>query len=230
MDEDKCVLWQVCSLRKDEDEGCTTHVCWQSIDERNAYHRKLIDTWEEMKDKLEDKYLPVDYVDSFDQLVNYTQWTLTVDDYTEGFHDLMVWCKVFENDCQAISKYKRWLGRDSKRIDYTQFSQYRRSLSYGTSHRGSSAASIIKVFRRTSSKEKLRYDLSTRRSFVEIQQTKLHHRISIGKPHLRIKQGHHQTVPAKERVLSTLRDRGRISNPFTVLVKDTMLLKFECTC
>ena len=38
-----------------------TRVWWRSIDERNVNHRRPpTSTWEEMKEKLEDKYLPVD--------------------------------------------------------------------------------------------------------------------------------------------------------------------------
>lgn len=69
-----------------------TRVWWWSVDERNTNHRRpTISTWEEMKEKLEDKYLLVDYVDSlFDQLVGCRQWTSAVDDFIERFHGLMV--------------------------------------------------------------------------------------------------------------------------------------------
>ena len=86
MEEDKRV-----SFVKMKMKG-TTRVWWRSIDDRNAnYGRHPISTWEEMKQKLEDKYLPVDYLDSlYDQLVDCKQGTSTVDDFTERFHELMV--------------------------------------------------------------------------------------------------------------------------------------------
>ena len=63
---------------------------------------------EEMKQKLEDKYPPVDYIDSlYDQLVGCRQGTSTVGDFTERFHDLVVRCKVFGTDRQAITRYKK---------------------------------------------------------------------------------------------------------------------------
>ena len=85
-----------------------THVWWWISDERNANHwRPPISRWEETKEKLEDKYLPFDYVDSlFDQPVDCRQGTSIVDDFTERFHDRMVRCKVFDTNCHAICRYK----------------------------------------------------------------------------------------------------------------------------
>ena len=69
-----------------------------------------------MKQKFEDKYLPVDYIDSlYDQLVDYRQGTSTIDDFTERFHDLMVRCKVPKTDRQAITRYKKGLRQEIQR-------------------------------------------------------------------------------------------------------------------
>ena len=111
MEEDKRVPFVKMKMKG------ATRVWWRTIDERNVNHKRPpSSTWEEMKEKLEDKYLPVDYVDShFHQLVDCRKGAPTVDDFTERFHDLMVQCKVSENYCQAITRYKKGLRQEIQR-------------------------------------------------------------------------------------------------------------------
>ncbi len=75
-------------------------VWWHSVDE--CLHRlkqQPISDWGEMKMKLQEKYLPLDYEDSvFEELLSLRQGNLTVDEYTHRFHELNIRSRVAETD------------------------------------------------------------------------------------------------------------------------------------
>ncbi|KAK0596482.1 hypothetical protein LWI29_016081 [Acer saccharum] len=85
-----------------------TRAWWSSVEEQlRRIHQAPISDWGEMKERLESKYLPVNY----DQLVyeEMLQWKqepkASVDQYTESFHELTVRSKAVETEVQTLARY-----------------------------------------------------------------------------------------------------------------------------
>jgi hypothetical protein len=58
-----------------------------------------INNWEEMKLKMQEKFLPMDYEDSvFAELLALKQGLMTIDDYTHRFHKLTVRSRLIETE------------------------------------------------------------------------------------------------------------------------------------
>jgi hypothetical protein len=92
-------------------------VWWHSVKE---YLHRLrfppISDWEEMKLKLQEKYLPMDYEDSiFVDLLAHKQGTTTVDEYTHRFHELSICSRLTETERQSLTRYKAGLQEDISR-------------------------------------------------------------------------------------------------------------------
>lgn len=69
-----------------------------------------------MKLKLQEKYLPIDYEDMlFEELLSLKQGKMTVDDFTNKFHELSIWSHVTETKRQTIAHYKTSLQDNIKR-------------------------------------------------------------------------------------------------------------------
>jgi hypothetical protein len=53
--------------------------------------RPTVSDWKEMKERLKEKYLPIDYEQMmFEEVLQLRQGSLTVDQYTNRFHELTV--------------------------------------------------------------------------------------------------------------------------------------------
>ncbi|XP_062164932.1 uncharacterized protein LOC133871509 [Alnus glutinosa] len=92
-------------------------VWWHSVKE---YLHRLrfppISDWEEMKLKLQEKYLPMDYEDSiFVDLLAHKQGTTTVDEYTHRFHELSICSRLTETERQSLTRYKAGRQEDISR-------------------------------------------------------------------------------------------------------------------
>jgi hypothetical protein len=63
---------------------------WNSVEKQlHRSHQCPILEWEEMKLRLQEKYLPVDYKETlFEELLAHKQNNTLVDDYTHKFHEL----------------------------------------------------------------------------------------------------------------------------------------------
>ncbi|KAL5825101.1 hypothetical protein ACOSQ3_021164 [Xanthoceras sorbifolium] len=91
---------------------------WSSVEEqlRKTHQAPIID-WEEMKERLESKYLPINY----DQLIyeDMLQWKqgpkASIDQYTERFHKLSVRSKAIETETQSLARYLNGLKNEIRR-------------------------------------------------------------------------------------------------------------------
>ncbi|KAK0608461.1 hypothetical protein LWI29_031021 [Acer saccharum] len=94
------------------------HAWWGSVEERLKRTRQApITEWEDMKERLEAKYLPINY----EQLIyeDMLQWSqnnrATVDQYTERFHELTVRSKTNETEPQVLARYLKGLKPDIRK-------------------------------------------------------------------------------------------------------------------
>jgi hypothetical protein len=73
-------------------------VWWHNVEERFLWlQQPPITEWKEMKMKLQEKYLSLDYADSlFKELILLRQGTMTVDDYASKFHELSIRSQISE--------------------------------------------------------------------------------------------------------------------------------------
>jgi hypothetical protein len=90
---------------------------WDRVEE---YHHRLrlppINDWEEMKLKMQEKFLPMDYEDSvFAELLALKQGSLSIDDYTHRFHELTIRSRLIETERQSLTRYKSGLRDDISR-------------------------------------------------------------------------------------------------------------------
>ncbi|KAJ0094513.1 hypothetical protein Patl1_15542 [Pistacia atlantica] len=75
-----------------------------------------VSNWEEMKERLKEKYLPIDYEQMmFEEMLQLRQGTLTIDQYTDRFHELTVCSKVVENEQQTLARYRIGLRNDLRK-------------------------------------------------------------------------------------------------------------------
>ena len=67
-------------------------IWWKNIDDHNVnMDHPLITRWKVTKERLEDKYLPSDYIDSFPgERINLQQGSMTIDEYSHKFHELCI--------------------------------------------------------------------------------------------------------------------------------------------
>ncbi|KAK0583827.1 hypothetical protein LWI29_003545 [Acer saccharum] len=91
---------------------------WSSVEEQlRRTHQAPITDWVEMRDRLESKYLPINY----DQLIyeDMLQWKqepkASVDQYTERFHELSVRSKAVETETQSLARYLNGLKVDLRK-------------------------------------------------------------------------------------------------------------------
>ena len=105
----------------------TTRLWWHNIE--NQVHRTgqpPIDTWDEMKLKMKEHFLPTDYEQlMYTKLFSLKQGTKSVEEYTKEFHELSIQNQVQESDAQLAARYKAGLQMEIQRDDsYTHL--YRR--------------------------------------------------------------------------------------------------------
>jgi hypothetical protein len=92
-------------------------VWWQSVeDQLYRLRQPAITDWEEMRLKLQEKYLPVDYEEMlFEELLFLRQGATTVEEYTNRFHELSIRSHVSETERQTIARYKAGLREDIRK-------------------------------------------------------------------------------------------------------------------
>ncbi|KAF5448338.1 hypothetical protein F2P56_028883 [Juglans regia] len=90
---------------------------WGSMEEQlRRTQRAPVSNWEEMKERLKEKYLPIDYEQvMFEEMLQLRQETLTVNQYTDRFHELTIRSKVVENEQQTLARYLTGLCNDLRK-------------------------------------------------------------------------------------------------------------------
>ncbi|KAG6778073.1 hypothetical protein POTOM_017918 [Populus tomentosa] len=87
---------------------------WGSVEEQlRRTQRPAISDWEEMKERLKEKYLPIDYEQMmFEEMLQLRQGSSTVDQYTDRFHELTTRSRIVETDQQTLARYRNGLRGD----------------------------------------------------------------------------------------------------------------------
>ena len=82
-------------------------VWWKQVqNDRIRKGKEKIATWEQMKEKLRCKFLPIDYRQTlFQKLHNFRQGSKTVQEYTEEFYNLQARNDLREDEEQRIARY-----------------------------------------------------------------------------------------------------------------------------
>ncbi|GKV29618.1 hypothetical protein SLEP1_g38525 [Rubroshorea leprosula] len=99
-------------------------IWWENLKRsREREGRNKIRTWEKMRQELIRKFLPDRYYqDNFVKFHNLQQKSLTVEEYTMEFEQLMMKCDVREKDEQTIARYLGGLDYDISKV--VQLQQY----------------------------------------------------------------------------------------------------------
>lgn len=84
---------------------------WGSVEEQlRCTRRPAVSNWEEIKERLKEKYLPIDYEQMmFEEMLQLSQGSLSVDKFTERFHELTVRSKIVETEQQTLARYRAGL-------------------------------------------------------------------------------------------------------------------------
>ena len=90
---------------------------WGSVEEQlRRKRRPPISNWEEMKERLKEKYLPIDYEQMmFEEMLQLRQGSLSVDQFTDRFHELSVRSRVVETEQQTLARYRTGLRSDLRK-------------------------------------------------------------------------------------------------------------------
>ncbi|KAK8929046.1 hypothetical protein KSP39_PZI017906 [Platanthera zijinensis] len=111
MSDDRCVRFAKMKLVGQ------AKVYWISVEralERDGYYP--ITRWDDMKERLKDKYLPASYRDQLlDQLQSLRQGTLSVAEYMARFDELVVRSDISEEPIATASRFKAGLRSDLRR-------------------------------------------------------------------------------------------------------------------
>ncbi|KAG2667313.1 hypothetical protein I3760_15G108400 [Carya illinoinensis] len=80
---------------------------WESVEEQLRHTRRpAISNWGKMKERLKEKYLPIDYEQMmFEEMLQLRQGSLSVDQFTDCFHELTVHSKIVETEHQTLAGY-----------------------------------------------------------------------------------------------------------------------------
>jgi predicted nuclease with TOPRIM domain len=66
--------------------------------------RPKISNWEEMKERLKEKYFSIDYEQMmFEEMLQLRQGSLSVDQFTDRFHELTIHNKIVETEQQTLA-------------------------------------------------------------------------------------------------------------------------------
>ncbi|KAA8530465.1 hypothetical protein F0562_005174 [Nyssa sinensis] len=94
---------------------------WGSVEEQlRRTRRPVVSNWEEMKERLKEKYLPIDYEQMmFEEMLQLRQGSLSVDQFTDRFHELTVRSKIVETEQQTLARYRTGLRSELRREMWT---------------------------------------------------------------------------------------------------------------
>jgi len=66
--------------------------------------RPTISNWEEMKERLKEKYFSIDYEQMmFEEMLQLRQGSLSVDQFTDRFHELTIHNKIVETEQETLA-------------------------------------------------------------------------------------------------------------------------------
>ena len=91
----------------------TTRLWWYNIE--NQLHRTSqppVYTWDEMKLKMKEYFLPIDYELMYTNLFSLKQDTKSIEEYRKEFHELSIQNQVRESNAQLAAHYKVGLRMD----------------------------------------------------------------------------------------------------------------------
>ena len=79
---------------------------WGSVEEQLCRTRRpTVSNWKEMKKRLKEKYLPIDYEEMmFEEMLQLRQGSLSVDQFTNHFHELIARSKIVETEQQTLAQ------------------------------------------------------------------------------------------------------------------------------
>ncbi|KAA8516297.1 hypothetical protein F0562_016590 [Nyssa sinensis] len=94
---------------------------WGSVEEQlRRTRRPVVSNWEDMKERLKEKYLPIDYEQMmFEEMLQLRQGSLSVDQFTDRFHELTVRSKIVETEQQTLARYRTGLRSELRREMWT---------------------------------------------------------------------------------------------------------------
>ena len=96
---------------------------WTNLCAKRVRRNKKIRTWEKIKSRLKSYFLPRSYLhDSYSQLYNLTQGSLSVEEYPREFEQLFIKCDLQEAEDQTIVRYLGEL--DSRYTNVVELQQY----------------------------------------------------------------------------------------------------------
>ena len=89
---------------------------WTNVEKlMRLRYQEAIQTWDEMKLKLQEKYLPASYKRLLDQWQRLTQGNLPVSEYIKKFDQFLVRCGEDESDAIVLSKFQSGLKDELRR-------------------------------------------------------------------------------------------------------------------
>jgi len=95
---------------------------WTNVEKLMTLRRQeLVQTWDEMKSRLQEKYFPVSYKQRLlDQCQCLTQDNQPVTEYVTNFDEFLVRCGENEFDTVVLSRFRSGLRKDFKRELFVQ--------------------------------------------------------------------------------------------------------------
>ena len=82
--------------------------------------RPIISNWEEKKEQLKEKYLPIDYEQMmFEEMLQLRQGSLSIDQFTDRFHELTIHSKIMETKKQTLARYRTGLYSELRKEIWT---------------------------------------------------------------------------------------------------------------
>lgn len=101
-------------------------VWWNGVEtDTRRLGRPLIATWQEMKARLREKYMPQNYEDRLcEQLVNLKQGTMTMAEYMQKFDELKTRSQIVEDPRHSLARFKSSLRFEIRKemLRYTPYS------------------------------------------------------------------------------------------------------------
>ena len=97
---------------------------WENLIKKRAKRGKAkIRSWEKMRTKLKDRFLPPSYLqDNYSKLHHLQQGSLSVEEYTREFEKLLIKCDIQESEDQTIVRYLS--GLDTRYAHVVELQQY----------------------------------------------------------------------------------------------------------
>ena len=100
-------------------------IWWYGVENNELALGQPITRWFNMKERLKSNFLPSDYIDTLHQeFLTLQQGNLSVEEYTNKFHEYIVRCNLKTDDRLTITRFRDGLLNDIRRevamFDYTR--------------------------------------------------------------------------------------------------------------